>query len=639
MSAAGQAGSGESAAGQVGSGQAGSGEVGSGQVRSGQVGSGEAGSGQVGSGQAGSGEDAAGQADTSEAGSSMPRSSQPGPDDLDGLPNVDEEGETAPDIDPAPDIDVPGVDEDEDPATRIWFLTPSERGNPSSTIDRIPRDDGRGWVAGNQVRPLVHGANYFRRLYEELTALRRGDRLYFTDWRGDRDEKLLDDGPTIGEVLTGLARDGVDVRGLLWRSHSDSFAFSAQQNQRLGTEINLAGGEVLLDQRVRRFGAHHQKLFVIRHQGEPERDVAFVGGIDLCYSRRDDAEHRGDPQQAPMDERYQGRAPWHDAALELRGPIVGDLLRTFIERWDDPTPLDRRTPYRMLIQRRAHMPRHPKKLPETFPDPQPSGRHAVQLLRTYGAKRPRYPFAENGERSVARAYEKAFKQAQSLIYVEDQYLWSRVVAEGIADALRRAPELRVIAVVPRYPDQNNPPNRLGQLDAIKTLKEAAPERFAVYDLENPQGVPIYVHAKICVVDDVWMTCGSDNFNRRSWTNDSELTCAVLDPEHDPREPTALGARRLPRDLRLSLWAEHLGIPEDDPRLLDPVTAFDLWKSTARALDDWHAQGQSAERPKGHARQHDPEPIGRLARLWATPVYRMIYDPDDRPRRLRPKVKF
>jgi len=88
----------------------------------------------------------------------------------------------------------------------------------------------------------------------------------------------------------------------------------------------------------------------------------------------------------PMDERYQGRAPWHDAALELRGPVVGDLLRTFIERWDDPTALDRRTPYRMLLQRRAQMPRHPSSLPESFPDPQPAGGHAVQVLRTYDSE-------------------------------------------------------------------------------------------------------------------------------------------------------------------------------------------------------------------------------------------------------------
>jgi phosphatidylserine/phosphatidylglycerophosphate/cardiolipin synthase-like enzyme len=250
-----------------------------------------------------------------------------------------------------------------DDAPRRWFLTPRERGNAATDIDRVPRDDGTAWVDGNLVRPLLHGATYFRRLHEELTALTAGDRVYFTDWRGDADERLLPDGPTVGEVLVGLAGSGVEIRALLWRSHSDHLHLSGQENQRLGTQINEAGGEALLDQRIHRFGSHHQKLFLIRHRGAPERDVAYVGGIDLCHGRRDDAEHRGDPQPPPMNPRYGDRPPWHDAALELRGPVVGDLLRTFVERWDDPHPLDRRTPYRMVIQRRSRMPRHPSRLP------------------------------------------------------------------------------------------------------------------------------------------------------------------------------------------------------------------------------------------------------------------------------------
>jgi phosphatidylserine/phosphatidylglycerophosphate/cardiolipin synthase-like enzyme len=535
-----------------------------------------------------------------------------------------------------------------DATPRRWFLTPEERGNPATDIDRVPRDDGTAFVAGNLVRPLVHGATYFRRLYEELCELQAGDRVYFTDWRGDPDQRLLPEGPTVGEVLVSLARSGVEVRALLWRSHTDHLHLAAQENRHLGTAINDAGGEALLDQRVHRFGSHHQKLFVVRHQGDSARDVAFVGGIDLSHGRRDDAEHRGDPQQEPMDARYRGRAPWHDAALELRGPVVGDLLRTFIERWDDPHPLDRRTPARAVAHRLARMPRHPKQLPETFPDPAPAGPHDVQVLRTYGRKRPRYPFAPEGERSVARAYAKAFGLSRSLIYVEDQYLWSDIVAVGIADALRRSPDLRVIAVVPRFPEENGlvsgPPARLGQLQAMGILAEAAPDRVAVFDLENAAGVPIYVHAKICVVDDVWLTCGSDNFNRRSWTNDSELTCAVIDRTRDSREPRALdaqgdGARRLARDLRLEVWSEHLGVEPDDPRLLDPVAAFDLWGRSADALDAWHAAGRAGPRPPGQARRHRPAPVGRFARLWAEPVYRLAYDPDDRPRSLRRRGEF
>ena len=518
-------------------------------------------------------------------------------------------------------------DTDQSDAALDWLLPPTMR----------PR------TAGNVVRPLVHGAVYFDRLREVVEMTKPGDRIFFTDWRGDADQRLGEHGPKVEQVLCEAARRGVEVRGLLWRSHSDKTSFSAQENQRLGKDINEAGGEALLDQRVRRGGSHHQKLVVIRHPDRPEDDVAFVGGIDLSHGRRDDAQHHGDPQQQSMDKRYGDRAPWHDAMVEIRGPAVCDVLDTFRERWDDPTPLDRRTPYRMALQRAARMPRHPEPLPDTLDPPPAAGSHTVQILRTYGAKRPAYPFARGGERTVALAYSRAFERAHSLIYVEDQYLWSELVAGTLADALRREPALRAIVVVPRFPDADGPvtgpPNRLGQLEAMRVLSEAGADRVAVYDIENAAGVPIYVHAKLCIVDDLWMTCGSDNFNRRSWTHDSETTCAVVDHALDSREPTdlsgaGLGARRLARDLRLQLWSEHLGVPADDPRLLDPVTGFELWRRSAAALDAWHVGGQKGPRPPGQALAHRPDPVGRVARVWSWPLYRLLFDPDGRPLRQR-----
>jgi phosphatidylserine/phosphatidylglycerophosphate/cardiolipin synthase-like enzyme len=508
-----------------------------------------------------------------------------------------------------------------------WMLPPGQR----------PRTDG------NLVVPLVHGAVYFRRLCEVVGATVAGDRVYFTDWRGDADERLTADGPDAAGLLCSAAERGVDVRGLLWRSHSDKTSFSAQENQRLGTRINDAGGEALLDQRVRRGGSHHQKLVVVRHPKRPEDDVAFVGGIDLCYGRRDDAEHNGDPQQQEMDKRYSDRAPWHDAMVEIRGPAVCDVLETFLERWNDPTPLDRRTPYRMALQRAADMPRHPSSPPDPLNVPPVAGPHTVQVLRTYGTKRPHYPFAPGGERTIALAYARAFSLAESLVYVEDQYLWSELVAQTLADALRRSPDLRAIVVVPRYPDADGrvsgPPNRLGQIRAMQLLHEAGDDRVAVYDVENAAGVPIYVHAKLCIADDVWMTCGSDNFNRRSWTHDSEITCAVVDATADEREPRVLRsdgvpARRLPRDLRLSLWAEHLGVDVGHPRLLDPVSGFELWRETADALDAWHATGRKGRRPAGQARHHEPAPVHGATRVWADPLYRLVFDPDGRVLRHR-----
>jgi phosphatidylserine/phosphatidylglycerophosphate/cardiolipin synthase-like enzyme len=530
-----------------------------------------------------------------------------------------------------------------------WFLSAGEQGNQA--IDVHAGGPGlSSWSEGNLVTPLIHGAAYFARLHDELTALQAGDRVWFTDWRGDADERLTANGPSIGDLLAKLARAGVEVRGLVWRSHGErvSAPISGRSNELLSRQVNNAGGEVLLDQRVRLFGSHHQKLVVIRHRENPSRDVAFVGGIDLSHSRRDDADHLGDPQALTMDSRYGKRPPWHDATLELRGPVVEDVLAVFAERWNDPHPLDRHTPYRMLLQRLARMPRHPKPLPATAPPPPVAGPHAVQLLRTYGMKHPPFPFAPEGERSVARGYAKAFSKARSLIYIEDQYLWSREVATGIAEALARNPDLKVIAVVPRYPDSDGPlegpPSRIGQLRAIHMLHRAAPGRVAVFDLENSAGTPIYVHAKICIIDDTWFTCGSDNFNRRSWTTDSEITCAVLDttigtPER-PDADTGHGSYRpLARALRLQLWAEHLGLDENDPRLQDPAAGLELWNASADALDRWHETGRGTPRPTGHVRHHDPEPVSPSQRLWAEPIYRFIVDPDGRPRGQRGTANF
>ena len=142
-----------------------------------------------------------------------------------------------------------------------WFLTPTERGNPAT---RLP-----AWCDGNRVEPLVHGATYFDRLATEVEALRSGDHLFFTDWRGDPDEKMRDGGPTIAELFSAAAKRGVVVKGLMWRSHLDRFQYSEEENQHLGEAIERAGGEVLLDQRVRFGGSHHQKLVVLRHPGAP----------------------------------------------------------------------------------------------------------------------------------------------------------------------------------------------------------------------------------------------------------------------------------------------------------------------------------------------------------------------------------
>jgi phosphatidylserine/phosphatidylglycerophosphate/cardiolipin synthase-like enzyme len=498
-----------------------------------------------------------------------------------------------------------------------WFLTAAERGNPASQVP--------AWCEGNLAEPLIHGSTYFDHLVTEVEALRAGDHLFFTDWRGDADQKLRDDGPTVGELFRAAADRGVVVKGLMWRSYPNVFQFNEEENRHLGEAIKRAGGEVLLDQRGRIGGSHHQRLVVIRHADAPERDVAFAGGIDLCHSRRDNESHRGDPQAVRMSSRYGDRPPWHDVQLQVRGPAVGALDTTFRERWTAPASVNSFNPWASLRDKIEGTNVTPGPLPEQRPDPPHCGPHAVQVLRTYGDALPRYEFAKDGERTIARGYTKAVRRARHLIYLEDQYLWSEEVAKLFVDALAANPQLQLVAVVPRYFDLqgglSRPPTLVGRQLVIDALRRAGPGRVHVFDVENREGTPVYVHSKICLVDDTWACVGSANLNRRSWTHDSELSCAVMDSD---------GV--FARDFRLRLLREHLDRAADgseDGGLVDPVTTVSEIVDSALTLDAWHESGRDGPRPPGRLRPHEAEQVGPLTRLWAEPAYRLIYDPDGR----------
>jgi phosphatidylserine/phosphatidylglycerophosphate/cardiolipin synthase-like enzyme len=528
-----------------------------------------------------------------------------------------------------------------------WFLLAEERGNPHSSIDSR-RTSGAAWTEGNEISFHIDGAAYFSRLVEVAASLESGDEIRFTDWRSDGDECLTGEGPAIAALLDDSSRRGVDVRGLLWRSHSDRFAFSLRENRRFALDVTKAGGEVLLDERVRRGGSHHQKMVLFRHPKSLERDVVFVGGVDLSHGRRDDSLHHGDQQIIELDERYGPRPAWHDVQLEVRGPAIGDLDLSFRERWEDPTPLNHANWARALFSRVTSRDRLASALPEPLADPPDHGGMAVQVLRTYPSRRPRYPFAPDGERSVARAFVKAVDRARTLIYIEDQFFWSVRIAKILRRALRRHPELRLIVVLPRYPDKDGkmsgPPGRLAQARAMNIVQRAGGERVGFYDVQNEIGSPIYVHAKVCVIDDVWSAVGSDNLNRRSWTHDSEISCAVIDSELDlrlPLDPGGMGdgSRRFARELRLALWAEHLGRTVDDPELLNLEDSCELWQNCANELEHWENKGAEGHRPLGRIRTHGVERVSGSQRRWADVIYRLIFDPDGRPLKLRLRRRF
>jgi hypothetical protein len=119
---------------------------------------------------------------------------------------------------------------------------------------------------------------------------------------------------------------------------------------------------------------------------------------------------------------------------------------------------------------------------------------------------------------------------------------------------------------------------------------------------------------------------------------------VIDSELDdriPLDPGGLGdgSRKFARELRLSLWAEHLGRSCQDPELLNLANSSDLWRKTANELENWRSSLGTGDRPTSRIRSHLIDPVTRGNRRWADLVYRIIFDPDGRPLYLRLRRRF
>ena len=273
------------------------------------------------------------------------------------------------------------------------------------------------------------------------------------------------------------------------------------------------------DSCVRLKYSHHEKIVLV------DDEVAFVGGIDLTLDG-------GDPFDTPKHP-SRGQLGWHDAADADRG--AGGRRR-----------------------------REP--LPAALARP---GRGAAAGARAAGGEGGRGAAGradDPGEASSRRCRRatsacssrtrRALRSAERFVYLENQFLWSPEIVAILVDKLRDPPcdEFRVVAVLPAHPNDGADVSR-GAISALIHADDGN-QRFlacTLYARTGPLRDLVYVHSKIGIVDDRWLTIGSANLNERSMFNDSEVNVVTLDEE-------------LARRTRLRLWEEHL---ETDGRRRGP----------------------------------------------------------------------
>lgn len=403
-----------------------------------------------------------------------------------------------------------------------------------------PPDEESLWCAGHpapregcDLEVLIDGAQGLPRMAEALSCAR--SHIHIAGWHLGPDFGLTRDAEArrLRDLLADLA-ERVDVRVLLWAgSPLPVFTPDRIELRRVrqaltrGTRVKCA-----LDGHERPMHCHHEKLVIV------DGEIAFVGGIDLTALGGD----RFDSSEHPM----RSRLGWHDVACRISGPAVGDVEGHFAARWCEASgePL------------------------RPAPAPIATGSRTLQVVRTLPERL--YDFEPDGDFRVLEAYTRALRSARKLVYIESQFLWSSQIVDILVEKLRAPPgdDFRVVVLLPAKPNNGADTTR-GQLGVLVDADGGAKRFLAatVFARSGALVAPLYVHAKVCIVDDRWLTIGSANLNEHSLFNDTEMNVLSREPE-------------LARETRLRLWAEHL------ERLIadvqgDPTEVVDeLWRPIA-----------------------------------------------------------
>jgi phosphatidylserine/phosphatidylglycerophosphate/cardiolipin synthase-like enzyme len=405
--------------------------------------------------------------------------------------------------------------------------------------------NGTSWARGAppprpgcSLEVLIDGAEALPRIAAELE--KAASHVHLAGWHFSPDFALTrDEEPTILRNLLAELASRVDVRVLAWAGAPVPIFRPSRSSVREMRDRLCAASriECALDAKERPLHCHHEKTIVIDDR------VAFVGVIDLTAENGDRFDRSAHLARASVG--------WHDLTVRIQGPAVLDVADHFRMRWEEVTE---------------------ERLPRASPRP-PMGDVEAQIVRT--VPEGVYKAVPHGDFRILESYIRALKSARELIYLENQFLWSPEIATILREKLLRPPtdRFRLLLVLPARPNTGGDDTR----GALGELVEADADSgrllaCTLYARHGALADPVYVHAKVGIVDDTWLTIGSANLNDHSLFNDTELNVVTHDPP-------------LASKTRLRLWAEHLELPTRDVAG-DPTDVIDeRWKPiSAEQLD-------------------------------------------------------
>jgi phospholipase D1/2 len=381
---------------------------------------------------------------------------------------------------------------------------------------------------------LIDGAAYFAALRDALINARQSVLIMGWDVNSDISLDPTDGAAPLKTFLNRLLKErrGLQIRLLIWdwafiygldRQFMPHLRFGIGASRRLKFVFNSDHPP----------GAcQHEKLVVI------DGALAFCGGIDLTVGRWDTPAHRPEEPHRQLPNGTP-KPPFHDCMLMVEGETARALDELARERWHRASGERVAAP-----EVRGHSP-WPDAVEPWFENVR------IGIART----RPQYD-GEPAVREVEALYLGAIRAAERQIYIENQYLTVKAIAEAIAARLEEdeGPEALILGpTVCEGPVETAVMDR-GRARFLDRLRAAdccgqRVRAFYPVNADSDPPTPINLHAKLMVVDDRLLVIGSANLANRSMGLDSECVLALEADDDATRDAV--------RRIRDTLLAEHL----------------------------------------------------------------------------------
>lgn len=458
-----------------------------------------------------------------------------------------------------------------------WFLTEKEM---TDSRGGVKRNGLELFTDGNVVTGYIDGGSMIEAIYEDIKKTGRGaekDFVYHTGWCSNDlvfQPYNKEENTTFRAIWKDTAQRGVDLLTLLWQN--------VGKYPRQITEAPYVNGELqkyvpegtkvamVLDDRLGSIiASHHQKTTMVHRDGEM---VAYVGGIDFCFSRYDTWRHKYKKkfvQQMLVSPDKEGNEGWVDEGQKIRGPAAMDVLENFVQRWTDPVEPKLFGNIRKYSKSPKDLPKLPNYILTDTKVGKSVGSLSIQIARTFSCKAKAYKqFAPRGEYSLFQARLKAIRTAKNYIYIIDQYfIYQQELLDALVEAL---PKIQKLIIFTRDigPEFLNLGYDKFQFEQIEILRKLRPNKVHVYTTNNPN---VYVHSKTVIIDDMFLAVGSANWNQRSMGADSEMAAHVVDRDC-VATPDGIYAGKYVRNFRLRKWAEMAGV---SPKEIKDLTTVQL----------------------------------------------------------------